>query len=132
MALAALPRAMAETRILVVDDQAPVRAALRRWFEPRAQVDVVATYEEALARITAHPAYDHILCDLVMPGISAESFFEQLLVRAPQAARRVIFMTGGASEDVLAFVRRTKLPLLEKPFDMAMLGELILDVRAAS
>ncbi len=123
---------MSQTRILVVDDQEPVRAALRRWFEPRARVDVVPTYEEALERITVPPVYDHILCDLVMPGLSCESFFEQLLARAPQAARRVIFMTGGASEHLLSFVRRTNRPLLEKPFDMNALGELVLDVRAAS
>ena len=60
-------------------------------------------------------AFDLVLTDIVMPGISGWDLFER--IRAVRPSQRVLFMSG-YSDDVLAGhgVVKSASPLLSKPF----------------
>ena len=74
-----------------------------------------------------------ILCDLMMPEMSGIEFYEQLVATAPQYARRVVLMTGGAfTPHAQDFLANVAIPRLEKPFTEGMLRRAIHDVRTAS
>ena len=52
--------------------------------------------QEAIAWISAGQRYDVILCDLMMPRMTGMDFYSELQRIAPEQAKRVIFLTGGA------------------------------------
>jgi len=53
----------------------------------------------------------------MMPAMSGVDFYEALLARAPQLARRVVFMSGGVvNERVADFLRVVDNDCLDKPF----------------
>jgi PAS domain S-box-containing protein len=106
-------------RVLLVDDEAPIRRALLRLLEPDHDVQVADGGESAIAKL--HDGqYDVILCDLMMPHMSGMQLYDRLLTQSADLARRMIFMTGGAfSQRSSAFVIDCDRPVLEKPIDLA-------------
>jgi CheY-like chemotaxis protein len=89
-----------------------------------------ATYtssaREALHWIQEGRHYDAILCDLMMAQVTGRQFYEELCHYAPELARRVIFMTGGAYTTISQdFVSRMTNPLLIKPFKAEELEKLL-------
>lgn len=105
-------------RVLVVDDEAPVRDSLVRTLRRLgAHVDDLDHAAEAERRLFAGTPYDAILLDVRMPGRSGLDMHRALKERRPNLANRVVFMTGDlVNDDVLAAVRASGAPLLEKPF----------------
>ena len=103
-------------RILLVDDEAPIRRAYRRMLKPH---EVVA--EEAGAALErliedGDTRFDLILCDLMMPGIDGMSFYEHVVDVRPELADRIVFCTGGAFEDRMRdFLESVPNRVLEKP-----------------
>jgi CheY-like chemotaxis protein len=123
-------------RILIIDDEALVRetvVAILRDYET-----VVATSgTEARSILEKDPAFDLILCDLMMPDLSGMDLFVWLNERQPEAAQRVVFMTGGAfTPKTQAFLAAVNPRTVHKPFDAsrlrAELGTLIQKARGAS
>jgi two-component system NtrC family sensor kinase len=106
-------------RVLVVDDEPELRRILRRYLEARGhRVDEAASGTEALEQV-AGAAYDALVLDLKMPGMSGDELFRLLRERHPEAAARVVFATG----DVISPARRSFLegsgrPAFEKPYDL--------------
>jgi two-component system cell cycle sensor histidine kinase/response regulator CckA len=117
-------------RLLVVDDEVAVGAALGRVLRKEHQVVVETDARDALARL-AKDDFDVIFCDLMMPGMSGVEFYETLAKSNPAAARRVVFMTGGAftalSRNFLASVANVS---IAKPFDVGTLKAVIRDFLA--
>jgi two-component system NtrC family sensor kinase len=61
--------------------------------------------------------YDAIVSDWKMPGLNGVRLYEHLRATDPQAAGRVIFMTGDVvNESFQAFLRANQLECLAKPF----------------
>ena len=86
-------------RILVVDDEAPVRALLRRFLEASGYaVAEVGTGEAALERIRTDPP-DLVFLDLQLPDLSGHSILEA--IRAEPATRLlpVVMLTGLATSE---------------------------------
>lgn len=86
-------------RILVVDDEAPVRALLRRFLETSGYaVAEVGTGEAALERIQVDPP-DLVFLDLQLPDLSGHSILEA--IRAEPATRLlpVVMLTGLATSE---------------------------------
>jgi signal transduction histidine kinase/CheY-like chemotaxis protein len=106
-------------RLLVLDDEPIIGAAVRRMFRGTLEVEVATDPGAALARIQAGQRYDHILCDLMMPVMSGMDFEAALRATAPDQAARMIFMTGGVYTDAaVAFVRLHGDRCLDKPLDL--------------
>jgi CheY-like chemotaxis protein len=110
-----------------VDDEVAVGAALGRVLQREHTVVVETDAREALARL-AKEDFDVIFCDLMMPAMSGVEFYETLASSKPAAARRIVFMTGGAftarSRTFLASVANIS---IAKPFDVETLRAVIRD-----
>jgi signal transduction histidine kinase len=112
--------------VLVLDDEVAVGKALRRLLSSRHQVTTFHRAQDALATITSGQRFDAILCDLMMPEMSGPQFHQQLERLAPEQARRVIFMTGGAfTEESRAFLSAARNPCMDKPLDIQRLFSML-------
>lgn len=121
-------------RVLVVDDEAPIRTAIRRFLERRGwQVEEARNGREALSLLGLDPGstprgeeYDAIITDLRMPGVSGMEIHDRLAATDPAALPKLVIISGDtASADVAEFVQRLQQPLVQKPFDMRALADLL-------
>jgi two-component system NtrC family sensor kinase len=116
--------AWAGTRVLVLEDEPTVARLIADVLEDEGlRVDVLLDAREALDRAAGEP-YDLVICDMKMPKLDGEHFY-QALARAKNPLRdRFLFVTG----DVLAahtrdFLQRNHLPHVAKPFRVEELTE---------
>ncbi|MBW2732043.1 MAG: hybrid sensor histidine kinase/response regulator [Deltaproteobacteria bacterium] len=104
-------------RVLVIDDEAGIRAAMLRMLDGHTVIEAKSG-EEALKILEADQAFDVILCDVMMPGMSGTELHQWLAKTHPQLAGELVFITGGAftpkAREYLAQVDNT---CIEKPFD---------------
>jgi two-component system, cell cycle sensor histidine kinase and response regulator CckA len=100
-------------RLLLVEDEGAVRAALARMLERRRfEVTPVATAMEALQALE-RATFDLVLTDLVMPGMSGRSLIERL--EAAGSETRIVAMSGYSRSDDDSSIPST-ITLLRKPF----------------
>lgn len=113
-------------RILIVDDEPHFGQTLRMLLGLSHDATYTPSAREALRWIQEGHRYDAILSDLMMAEMQGEQFSQELSSRAPELARRVIFMSGGAYTPAsLAFVSQMAHPLLIKPFKHTELERLL-------
>jgi signal transduction histidine kinase len=113
-------------RVLVVDDDWRVGAALERALSGVAEVEATVDGRNVLNRLASGDRWDVILCDLLMPEISGMDLYREALRVAPDAAACMVFMTAGAfTSKARAFLEGVRNPRLEKPLDMGQLRTLI-------
>lgn len=106
-------------RILIADDEAPIRYALTRFLERAGHVvAAVASGTEAMAAAEAQ-LFDAILLDMRMPDVSGKQVFEQWQATQPELAQRVVFLTGDiVSTDLQQFLAGTGQSYIAKPFEL--------------
>ncbi len=128
-ALEPAPLLSSRPRVLVVDDEALMRKALLRLLQASCDATAVATGAEVLALLASGAHFDVLLCDLMMPGMTGKGLYEQLLVVAPELARRTAFLSGGAfTTETAEFLHRVQNPILQKPFLPAELFAVVRDL----
>ena len=113
---------------LVIDDEPTIRAALRRFFTRRGwTVEEAADGGAGLALLKHHGhSIAIVICDVRMPGFSGIELHDRLAATEPALLRRFVFSTGDvASAEAASFVQRTQCPVLQKPFELRMLDEII-------
>lgn len=115
------------TRVLVVDDEPPIRRALRTNLAARDyEVDLAATGEEALSQAAArHP--DVVILDLGLPGIGGIEVVEGL--RGWTDVPIIVLSVRDAEADKIAALDAGADDYVTKPFSM---GELLARLRAAT
>ena len=108
-------------RVLVVDDQERVAAAIARSLRPHEVV--VQTDPHRALSLLSDGAFDLVLCDLMMPVMRGQDLYE----RAPDAVKpRFCFLTGGTfTADAQAFADRMGERVLAKPPGSAVLLRLV-------
>jgi nitrogen-specific signal transduction histidine kinase len=112
-------------RVLVVDDEPALLRALAEEIGRSHEVVVAGSGDAALARL-AEGRFDAVLCDLCMPGLTGEAFFERVRAADPAQAEAFIFMTGvGFGADVERLMAVSGRPVLEKPFPAGVALEAI-------
>jgi CheY-like chemotaxis protein len=84
--------------VLVVDDDALLRRMLHRLLCPYFDVLDVPSAEDALALVRNGAAFDGILCDLHLDGMSGVEFRKCLEGVNPDQAQRFVLHTGQSSE----------------------------------
>ncbi len=125
-------RAPGRGRVLVIDDEPLLAAALRRTLEHDHEVTVITDPAHAVAELAGDPDYDAVLCDLMMPGISGMAVFEEARMRDPTLADRFVFLSGGSfTPRVQAFLDGVPNPRLSKPFSSTALREIVARLVAA-
>jgi signal transduction histidine kinase len=116
------PPALAPARrgkLLVIDDEPAMVRLLERVLEEHHDVVTSTSARGALSRIEAGERFDLIVCDLMMPEISGIDFHAHLERHHPALASRIVFMTGGAfTEQAKAFLARTNIGHIAKPFSL--------------
>ncbi|CAN5925212.1 hypothetical protein BH11MYX4_BH11MYX4_34540 [soil metagenome] len=111
------PAVTAPAAILVVDDEPAVGTVLARVLRHH-DVTVVHAARTALDLLEAGSRFDVIFSDLMMPEMSGMDFYDELVLRHPEAARRVVFVSGGAfTPRAGEFLETVTNPRLGKPFD---------------
>ncbi len=112
--------------VLVIDDEAPVAAMIRRLLRAEHEVTSSSSAQEALKRIESGERFDVVLCDLMMPQMTGMDFHARLLAVAPEVAPRVVFLTGGAfTSKARAFLDSVPNERIEKPFERAHLRAVV-------
>jgi signal transduction histidine kinase/CheY-like chemotaxis protein len=103
-------------RVLVAEDDDAVRAVVMRILE-RGGYEVKGVDNGNAACLTAtNEAYDLVLMDVVMPGISCREAVEHIKNAAPDT--RILLSSGYTSgEAVTRLVEQTGLEILRKPYD---------------
>jgi CheY-like chemotaxis protein len=125
--------AWAGTRVLVLEDEPTVARLIADVLEDEGlRVDVLLDPREALDR-TAREDYALAICDMKMPELDGEHFYQALTLAQNPLRERFLFVTG----DVLAahtreFLERNHLPHVAKPFRVEELTEKIRSVLEAT
>ncbi len=122
---------------MLVDDEATLRSALRRFFVRRGwQVAEAEDGEHARVLLLDHQRdgirFDAVLTDMRMPRLSGIELHGLVANADAQLARRFIFSSGDTGDDdAVEFLARCGCPMIEKPFDLASLLALVERVAAA-
>lgn len=109
--------------VLVVDDEEAIRTVVRRalgrdgWTVEEAVDGPSALHQLRLG----HRAWVAILLDLSLPGVHGHDVYEAIRVERPELLERLAFTSGAPSE----FAESTGRPVLQKPFELAALRELV-------
>jgi CheY-like chemotaxis protein len=116
-------------QMLVVDDDRMLAETLRAMiqaYSPATAVEIMTSGADAATLLESGAAFDLVICDLIMPGMDGIALYERLRDAGHPAAGRMVFITGGAFTDrAAAFLSRTPVRHLQKPFDLRQLGALI-------
>ncbi|GAA5334517.1 response regulator [Thermus hydrothermalis] len=110
-------------RILLVEDEPLVAHTVRRILERAGhQVEWAASGQAALARLSAM-AYDLVLCDLVMPGVSGLEVIQEVKrLGGPPVLALSASVSAKSQEEALKAGARA---FLGKPFDAQTLLSLV-------
>ena len=115
--------------VMVVDDEPLILKIVASLLSPEHEVTCEPEAEAALARIRGGQRFDAILCDLMMPHLSGMDLHAALLEIAPDQAKVMVFVTGGAfTARGREFLDRVPNPTIEKPFNSASLLSSIREV----
>lgn len=130
---AAPPRpAAARHRVLVVDDEPEVGAALAELLALHGiTAETAGDIASAMARLDAG-GFDAVFCDLRMPGGGGAALYRHALARRPELRGRFAFVTGdtvAGPGTVGALDPDHPPPLLEKPFSPGDVAEILQRLR---
>jgi DNA-binding NtrC family response regulator len=119
-------------RLLLVDDEAGLRQNLQALLGRHHEVIALDSAEAARSLLEHDTAFDLVLCDVMMPGMSGVDLHEWLRGHAPALAARFLFMTGGSfTARTSQYLARSGISTFEKPFDPVRLERLV-DERIAA
>jgi CheY-like chemotaxis protein len=113
-------------RMLIVDDEAPLRQAMTAYFRSLGHVvESVGTGREAIARV-AQMEFDTMLLDLRLPDLRGDEVLHELR-RLSREPRRVVFVTGDTQSDsARRVIEASGHPTVSKPFLFDDLASVVL------
>jgi DNA-binding response OmpR family regulator len=120
--------------VMIVDDEDPIRIALRRFLEIRGWRVLEATSgEAALALLAPEPVQvDALLIDLNLPRLSGSALCATIMALHPSLAGRMMLASGDAYGAKVALEREgIRCPVLAKPFDLEHLEQMLDAIAAA-
>ncbi len=110
-------------RVLVIDDEEPIRRLLATGLSGKYHVSAAASAEEA-ADMISKSVFNIIICDICMPEISGKEFFEECHKVIPEVP--FIVLTGQPKfTDAINYVKEGAFYYLAKPIDFHLLGSLL-------
>ncbi|MDX9720184.1 MAG: PAS domain S-box protein [Myxococcota bacterium] len=112
-------------RVLIIDDEEPLRNAMRRMLRGNTLV-LAGSAEEAMTILRDERDFDVILCDMMMPHMSGMEFHQWLCSTIPELGPRLIFITGGSfTPRVLEYLGKVDNIRIEKPFDVTNFKKIV-------
>lgn len=122
---------MQKSRVLLVDDEAAIRLALRKWFERNGwEVDEADSGQTAMLCLsTVNDGYGLVICDVHLPDTSGLDIAMHVEAQWPCLLPRFVFSTGDNMEfEPRHRTLRDRTRVLLKPFDFAELRGLVATV----
>lgn len=113
-------------KILVVEDEPTVARLIADVLgEEGHPVDAVLDSREGL-QLAQTGGYDLVICDLRMPHLDGQNFYQQLLRHGGLFPQRVLFVTGDTlSPNTVKFLESSEVPYLAKPFRVEELKDMV-------
>ena len=112
-----------------MDDEPTIRTAVARYLRRRGwQADEAEDGRAALTKLDGAPpgGYQVVISDMRMPYCSGDQLHDWLAEHRPDLFARLILTTGDIASPALnEFLTRTPRPVVEKPFELAELAEVI-------
>lgn len=110
-------------RVLIVDDEAPVRRLLRKWIEREgAAVEEAASAEDAWTRLGQSGPFSVALCDLRLPGKDGHWLAEQ--IHAFYSGTAIVMLTGVHDLDAaVSSIQTGAVDYVTKPFTRERLSQ---------
>ena len=102
-------------RVLIAEDDPAVRLLVRRILERAGYRVVAVEHGEAACRSAAEQAFDLVILDVVMPGMTCQAALERLSALLPGA--RFLLSSGYTAETNAALLTAGDHELLRKPYD---------------
>src|SRR6266850_318447 len=111
-------------QILVVDDEEPIRNALKKFLvQQQYEVYAAGTGDEALQQLRRH-RIALMLCDIRMPGTSGVDLVPQAIEIEPELAILMLTAVNDATSAALC-MQRGAMDYLTKPIELADLGRAV-------
>jgi CheY-like chemotaxis protein len=114
-------------RVLIVDDDPNMCELIELALAGQGPVVVIDSVESgraALERLAQH-AYDLVVCDLHMPDRDGPAVY-RAVARRPPPWPAFLFITGYADAGPYeTFIKAAQVPVLAKPFELAVLREMV-------
>src|SRR5256886_17365934 len=111
-------------QILVVDDEEPIRNALKKFLQQQQfEVYAAGTGDEALRELKRH-RIALMLCDIRMPGTSGVDLVPAALEAEPELAILMLTAVNDATSAALC-MQRGAMDYLTKPIELADLGRAV-------
>jgi two-component system cell cycle response regulator CpdR len=109
---------MQTKRVLVVDDQTPVRELVAAVLAADGlSVETARDGADALRLLDSAKRYDLIVSDLKMPGLDGPSLYLELTRRWPDTRPQLLFISGFVdSPEYSGFLQGAQVQVLLKPF----------------
>ena len=85
-------------KVLVIDDEAPIRQVIRRILGRHHDVTLCDGANSALKLLEEGQRFDLILCDVMMPGMTGPELFQHVGLLDPELPGRMAFLSGGCSQ----------------------------------
>ena len=118
---------MSTKRVLVVDDQTPVRELVAAVLSADGHaVETARDGADALRLLDGQTAFDLIVSDLKMPGLDGPSLYLELTRRFPDTCPHLLFISGFVdSPEYAGFLQGTQAQVLLKPFAVDDLSRVV-------
>jgi len=115
--------------VLVVDDEEAIREILVDGLSARGMaVHAVGSAAEALSYLASNSC-EIIISDFNLPGMGGEEFSREVRARMGNQSPRLVFITGElVGDDEFARFRDEGSPILQKPFHVAALADLLTEL----
>ena len=124
----------AGTRILLAEDEAPIRGFILKILEERGYAtDVVEDGQTALVKLLEHD-YDVILCDYRMPKLDGIKLYEHVKKIKPHLAAKFLFVSGSTEfmRNFDSYSTQNSFACLLKPFTREEFNAAVNSVYASS
>jgi len=107
-----------ERNVLIVDDEPAIRNIVARIISGKGHQPHTASDGKAALSKLAKNAYDLLIVDLKMFGLSGRKLYETLNKEQPDTANKIVFITGDTmTEETNDFLASSGRPYLAKPFN---------------
>jgi len=112
-----LPKALNMSKILIVDDEAAIRSALKEVLEYEGFTISEAPDGETALKMVLKESFDLIFCDIKMPKLDGLDFLSELKKEEIQVP--VVMITGhGTIDTAVEAIKRGAYDFIQKPLDL--------------
>ena len=127
-ARAETPRARS-AHILVLDDEQSIAELLGEMLGLLGYSTTLCHSAPDALQLLAQRDFDLIISDFRMPKMNGQEFYQQAIQMKPELARNILFLTGDVvSEETQTFLQSTGNPHLSKPFQLAQVEQLVVQI----